>query len=382
MLRRMNASPLRRLIAGFALALSLSALPAQAQDAAEPAPPPKPARWSIAIHGGAGTMTRTAMTPEKEAEYRAALDHALAAGTAVLESGGSALDAVTAVVTTMEDDPHFNAGRGAVFTWNGKNSLDSAIMDGATRKAGAVAGLERTKNPVLAARAVMEKGPHVFLAGEGAEQFAREHGVPEVDPSWFYTQDRWDQLQRLKAEKLSAYDVDRKYGTVGAVAVDNDGHVAAATSTGGLTGKRWGRIGDSPVIGAGTYADDRACAVSATGTGEFFIREGVAHEICARIRFTGESPKVAADTVMLEVGEMGGDGGVIVIAPDGQSAFSFNTEGMYRARANSQGLKEVAIFRDDGPGGIAPPKQPEPEPAAETPAPAEPAPAPKIEPQL
>ena len=224
----------------------------------------------------------------------------------------------------------------------------------------------------------MDKGPHVFLSGEGAEQFARLHGRVAVDPAYFYTQERWDQLQLFKAEKLSAYDVDKKYGTVGAVAVDSEGHVAAATSTGGMTGKRWGRIGDAPVIGAGTYADDRACAVSATGTGEYFIREGVAHEICARMRFTGESPQIAADTVMLEVGEMGGDGGVIVIAPDGQSAFSFNTPGMYRARANSAGLKEVAIFRDDGPGGIAPFKAAEPAAAA----PIEPAPAPKIEPQL
>ncbi|MFM5922796.1 MAG: isoaspartyl peptidase/L-asparaginase family protein [Novosphingobium sp.] len=372
----MIASPLRRMIAG--IALSLVALPAAAQPAAEPAPPPKPVRWSIAIHGGAGTMSRAAMTPEKEAEYRAALDKGLAAGAEVLARGGTALDAVTAVIVVMEDDPHFNAGRGAVFTWDGKNSLDSAIMDGRTRKAGAVAGLTRIKNPVLLARMVMEKGPHVFLVGEGAEQFATEHGMALIDPAWFYTQERWDQLQLLKKQNLSAYDVDHKYGTVGAVAVDSEGHVAAATSTGGLTGKRWGRVGDSPVIGAGTYADDRACAVSATGTGEFFIREGVAHEICARIRFTGESPKTAADTVMGEVGEMGGDGGVIVIAPDGQSAFSFNTEGMYRARANSDGMKEVAIFRDDGPGGIEPPKVIEPA----APPPAEPAPAPKIEPRL
>jgi L-asparaginase / beta-aspartyl-peptidase len=377
----MIATPLRRLARIFALAFALFALPAAAQDAPPEPAPPKPVRWSIAIHGGAGTMSREAMTPEKEAEYKAALDRGLAAGVAVLARGGSALDAVEAVVVTMEDDPHFNAGRGAVFTWDGKNSLDAAIMDGRTRKAGAVAGLSRIKNPIKLARAVMDKGPHVFLIGDGAEQFARENGIQEVEPSWFYTQERWDQLQQLKAQKLSAYDVDRKYGTVGAVAVDSEGHVAAATSTGGLTGKRWGRIGDSPVIGAGTYADDRACAISATGTGEFFIREGVAHEICARMRFTGESPQVAADTVMLEVGEMGGDGGVIVIAPDGQSAFSFNTAGMYRARANSEGLKEVAIFRDDGPGGIAPPKVIAPEPAVPV-EPAEPAPAPRIEPKL
>ncbi|NCU12627.1 MAG: isoaspartyl peptidase/L-asparaginase, partial [Sphingomonadaceae bacterium] len=298
----------------------------------------------------------------------------LAAGIAVLERGGSSLDAVVAVVTTLEDDPRFNAGRGAVFTWDGTNSLDAAIMDGRTRKAGAVAGLTRTKNPVLAARAVMDKGPHVFLTGEGAEQFARAAGIQEVEPSWFYTQERWDQLQKLKGQQLSAYDVEGKFGTVGAVAVDNDGHVAAATSTGGLTGKRWGRIGDAPVIGAGTYADDRACAVSATGTGEYFIRLGVAHEICVRLRFAGESAQVAADTVMTELGEMGGDGGVIVVTPDGQAVYSFNTPGMYRGRANSEGLREVAIFREDGPGGIAPPK-------VEQPAPAEPAPTEtKIEP--
>ena len=376
----MIATLLRRLLTSFALACTLFVWPASAQEAAEPAAP-KPVRWSIAIHGGAGTMSREAMTPDKEAAYRAALDRGLAAGVAVLESGGSALDAVQAVVVTMEDDPHFNAGRGAVFTWDGKNSLDAAIMDGKTRKAGAASGLSRTKNPILLARAVMDKGPHVFLSGDGAEEFARLHGIPEVDPAYFYTQERWDQLQKLKAEKLSAYDVDHKYGTVGAVAVDSEGHVAAATSTGGMTGKRWGRIGDAPVIGAGTYADDRACAVSATGTGEYFIREGVAHEICARIRFTGESPQTAADTVMLEVGEMGGDGGVIVIAPDGQSAFSFNTPGMYRARANSDGQREVAIFRNDGPGGIAPPKVPLPEVSMPEPA-SEPAPAPKIEPAL
>ncbi len=376
----MNATPFCRMLAGFALALTLFALPAAAQDGPAEAPSPQPGRWSIAIHGGAGTITREAMTPEKEAEYRAALDRGLAAGTAVLKSGGSALDAVTAVVVTMEDDPHFNAGRGAVFTWEGKNSLDAAIMDGRNRKAGAVAGLSRIRNPIKLARAVMEKGPHVFLIGAGAEQFARENGIEEVDPAWFYTQERWDQLQKLKAEKLTAYDVDHKYGTVGAVAVDSAGHVAAATSTGGLTGKRWDRVGDTPVIGAGTYADDRACAVSATGTGEFFIREGAAHEICARLRFTGESAQVAADTVMLETGEMGGDGGVIVVTPDGQAVYAFNTPGMYRGRANSDGLKEIAIYRDDGPGGLVPPRAVEPEPAA----PVEPAPAsaPKIEPKL
>ncbi len=319
------------------IAAALAASPAHAE-----AP-----RWSIAIHGGAGTMSREAMTPQKEAEYRAALDHALKAGEAVLARGGAALDAVTAVVTTMEDDPHFNAGKGAVFTWEGRNELDAAIMDGRTRMAGAVAGVTTVRSPIKLARTVMEKGPHVMLAREGAEQFARENGLEIVDPHYFYTPERWKQLEEMKAQKLSWYDVDRKYGTVGAVAVDSAGHVAAATSTGGMTGKRWGRIGDSPVIGAGTYADDRACAVSATGSGEFFIREGVAHEICARLRFTHDSAQAAADTVMAETGALGGDGGVIVVTPKGEAVFSFNTPGMYRARGTGAGLHEVAIFKDD-----------------------------------
>ena len=214
------------------------------------------------------------------------------------------------------------------------------------RTAGAVTGVRRVRNPVRLARAVMEHSPHVFLSGAGAEEFAREQGCEIVDPDWFATPERWRQFEEFKSKKLGWFDVDLKYGTVGAVAVDSEGHVAAATSTGGLTGKRWGRIGDSPIIGAGNYADDRACAVSATGAGEFFIREGVAHEICARMRLLGESAQVAADTVIGEVGALGGDGGVIVAAPDGSTAFSFNTPGMYRGRADSSGMREVAIFRD------------------------------------
>ncbi|HMT45717.1 MAG TPA: isoaspartyl peptidase/L-asparaginase [Novosphingobium sp.] len=325
-------------IAAVALALALGAA-AQAR-------PAKP-RWSIAIHGGAGTMTREAMTPGKEAEYRAALDRALAAGTAVLERGGSAMDAVEAAVVVMEDDPHFNAGRGAVFTWDGVNELDAAIMDGRTRAAGAVTGVTRTKNPVRLARAVMADGRHVFLSGAGADQFAREKGLEQVDPAWFATPERRRQLDEMKAKQLSSYDVDRKFGTVGAVALDTSGHVAAATSTGGMTGKRWGRIGDAPVIGAGTYADDRACAVSATGSGEYFIRAGVAHEICARLRFRKESAQQAANAVIAEVGSLGGDGGVIVVTPRGEAVFAQNTPGMYRARATSAGVRQVAIFRQD-----------------------------------
>lgn len=301
--------------------------------------------WSLAIHGGAGTMAPDAMSEEQQAEYEAALAAALDAGAAVLVAGGSALDAVEAAVVILEDDPRFNAGRGAVFTYNGTNELDASIMDGRDRSAGAVTGVTHVKNPVRLARAVMENSPHVFLSGAGAEEFARGQDIEMVDPDWFATPERWRQLQELKAKNLGWFDVDLKYGTVGAVAVDRDGHVAAATSTGGLTGKRWGRIGDSPVIGAGTYADDRACAVSATGAGEYFIRAGVAQAICTRMRLLGETAQAAADAVIAEVGALGGDGGVIVAAPDGTTVFSFNTPGMYRGRADSYGSREVAIFK-------------------------------------
>jgi len=301
-------------------------------------------RWSIAIHGGAGTMARERMTAEKQAAYREALAAARDAGAKVLAGGGSALDAVEAAIVMLEDDPKFNAGRGAVFTWEGTNELDASIMDGRTRAAGAVAGVTRTRNPISLARAVMETSPHVMLAGAGADAFSLAQGLQQADPAWFATPERRRQLEELKAKNLSALEVEFKYGTVGAVAVDTHGHVAAGTSTGGTTGKRWGRIGDSPVIGAGTYADDRACAVSATGAGEYFIRAAVAHEICARMRLKGESAQAAADAVIAEVGALGGDGGVIVAAPDGTTAFSFNTSGMYRARADSSGRAEAAIF--------------------------------------
>ncbi len=324
------------------LGLLLIAAPAHAQESETM----QDKRWSLAIHGGAGTMAPDRMSQAQQAEYEAALAAALDVGAAVLAAGGSALDAVGAAVVVLEDDPRFNAGRGAVFTYEGTNELDASIMDGQGRSAGAVAGLTRVKNPVRLARAVMEKSPHVFLSGAGAEEFARGQGIELVDPEWFATPERRRQLEEFKSRQVSWFDVDLKYGTVGAVAVDQEGHVAAATSTGGLTCKRWGRIGDSPVIGAGTYADDRACAVSATGAGEFFIRAGVAHEICTRMRLLGENAQAAADAVIAEVGALGGDGGVIVAAPDGTTAFSFNTPGMYRGRADSAGLREVAIFRD------------------------------------
>jgi beta-aspartyl-peptidase (threonine type) len=304
-------------------------------------------KWTLLVHGGAGRILRGALSADQDEGARAGLAKALEAGSMLLANGGSAMDAVAAAVIKLEDDVHFNAGRGAVFTYEGINELDASVMDGKTRDAGAVTGARYTKNPVLLARAVMEHSPHVLLSRDGADAFSREQGLEQVEPNYFATPERWRQLEELKANKLDYYDIDMKYGTVGAVAVDQDGNVAAATSTGGLTGKRWGRIGDSPIIGAGNYADNRACAVSATGAGEFFIRLGVAHEISARMRMLGEDAKLAADHVINELGQLGGTGGVIVTAPDGTSTFSFNTPGMYRGRATSDGEKYVAIYGDE-----------------------------------
>ncbi len=323
------------------LALFSVSTSALAHDGEKAATPP---RWSLAIHGGAGTMDREAMTPEQRTAYEAALQVGLDAGARVLADGGSAMDAVKAAIIPLEDSPLFNAGRGAVFTWEGKNELDASIMDGRDRSAGAVAGLTTIKNPILLADTVRTDSPHVFLMGEGAEEFASERGFAVTPPEYFATEARREALERMKAEELSALDVDHKFGTVGAVALDMDGNLAAGTSTGGMTGKRWGRIGDAPVIGAGTYADNRSCAVSATGWGEYFIRVGVAHEICARLRLDGEGAQSIADAVMAEVAELGGDGGVILVTPKGDALFSFNTSGMYRGRATSEGVNEVAIF--------------------------------------
>lgn len=307
-------------------------------------------RWTLVIHGGAGTMAREKMTPEKEAEIRAGLDSALSAGSVVLEQGGTAMDAVVAAIKVLEDDPNFNAGRGAVFTYDGINELDASIMDGRTRAAGAVAGAHYTKNPIDLARAVMEKSPHVMLSGAGADQFSKEQGLEQAPAEYFQTPERLRNLQDMKAKQAlgAAYrDPNFKFGTVGAVALDQAGNVAAGTSTGGMTGKRWGRVGDSPIIGAGTYADNRACAVSGTGWGEYFIREGVAHEICARIRLTGEDPQTAANKVIAEMGAMGGNGGVIVTGPNGDAVWVFDTPGMYRGRATSTGTHDVRIFADE-----------------------------------
>jgi L-asparaginase / beta-aspartyl-peptidase len=309
-------------------------------------------KWSLIIHGGAGVLSRDKITPEKDAEIRAALTRALDAGSKILAEGGTSMDAVAAAIMVMEDDPNFNAGKGAVFTWDGTNEMDASIMDGKTLSAGSVAGINGTRNPILLARAVMEKSPHVMLTGKGANQFSIEQGLEQAPPEYFATEFRKQQLERMKAAKaaspnISSFDIDQKYGTVGAVAVDAKGNIAAGTSTGGMTGKRWGRVGDSPIIGAGTYADNRACGVSATGSGEYFIRLGVAHEICARIRFTGESAQAASNHVIKELGLLGGDGGVIVATPAGETAFSFNSAGMYRGVAKADGTKKVAIYGDE-----------------------------------
>ena len=302
--------------------------------------------WKLVIHGGAGVIERDKLSAEKDREIRAALEQALDVGSKILASGGSSLDAVEAAVRVLEDNSNFNAGRGAVFTYEGRNELDASIMSGDGRTAGAVAGVTRTRNPISLARKVMEESPHVMLIGDGADTFSQEQGLEQVDPSYFATPERKRQLEEMKKDKLSWFDVDMKYGTVGAVALDAQGHVAAATSTGGVTGKRWGRVGDSPIIGAGTYADDRACAISATGAGEYFIRVGVAHEICARMRMKGESAKAAADAVVAEMGALGGNGGVIIVSPKGDADWSFNSAGMYRGRASAAG-KTVAIYGDE-----------------------------------
>ena len=304
--------------------------------------------WKLVIHGGAGVIEREQLNraPGKEAEIRAGLDRALVAGSDVLEAGGTALDAVDAAVRVLEDDPNFNAGHGAVLTYDGKIELDAAIMDGRTREAGAVTGVTATRNPVALARRVMERSGHVMLGGEGADAFSRGQGLELVDPSYFETEYRRRQIETFKASEISALDLEYRYGTVGAVALDSHGHVAAATSTGGMTGKRWNRIGDTPIIGAGTYADDRSGAVSATGSGEMFIRVGVAHEICARMRLLSEDAVTAAETVMKEVAAIDGSGGVIVVTPEGEMAYCFNSTGMYRGKADPGG-RRIAIFGDE-----------------------------------
>lgn len=303
---------------------------------------------ALVIHGGAGTISRDKLTPEREQAIRAALDRALDAGHAVLDAGGPALDAVAAAVVVLEDSPYFNAGKGAVFNADGVNELDSAIMDGSTRRAGAIAGVHGVRNPVQLARAVMEQSPHVMLVGEGAEAFATSIGMALVAPSYFRTEERWQQLQDAKSRTSARVALPRSYyfGTVGAVALDASGRIAAATSTGGMTNKRWGRVGDAPIIGAGTWADT-GCGVSATGWGEFFIRLNVAADICARVAYRGDTLADAADAVVMKrVPELGGDGGVIAMDAQGNIATPFNTSGMYRAWIRPDGSRGTAVYAD------------------------------------
>lgn len=308
---------------------------------------------TLVIHGGAGTITRGSLTPEREAEYRKTLQMALDTGFAVLEGGGKSTDAVIAAITLLEDSPLFNAGRGAVFTYSGKNELDASIMDGSNLKAGAVAGVRNIKNPIRAAYAVMAKSEHVMLAGRGAEQFAAEQGLEIVDPSYFVDSARYQQyLERRRAEKdkvgLAQPDVEKKFGTVGAVALDRYGDIAAGTSTGGMSDKRYGRVGDSPIIGAGTYAKNSTCGVSATGWGEFFIRLTVAHDVSAMIEYGGLSLAEAADSVIMEkLPALGGDGGIIALDRKGNIAMPFNTEGMYRGYIRARGDGRMFIYRED-----------------------------------
>jgi L-asparaginase / beta-aspartyl-peptidase len=301
-------------------------------------------RWRLVIHGGAGSMRAEHLDPAQAQCARDGLDSALVAGAAILGGRGSALDAVEAAARVLEEDPCFNAGRGSVLTSEGCIELDAAMMDGRTRRAGAVAGLRTTRAPISLARLLLEQGPHVFLSGRGADLFAREHGLEQVDNSWFEVPERRRQLDELLAS--GGFDDEVKYGTIGAVAVDMNGHVAVATSTGGLTAKRWGRVGDSPLIGAGTYADDRSAAVSATGSGEYFIRAVAAHQLAERIRIGGEPVQQALDAVLADIQSLGGKGGLIAVTPTGETAWGFTTPAMYRGRADSSG-RTVAIYRDE-----------------------------------
>jgi L-asparaginase / beta-aspartyl-peptidase len=305
----------------------------------------------LVMHGGAGTITRASMTPEKEKAYREALELALRTGQAVLMKGGSSVDAVEAAIHVLEDSPLFNAGKGAVFTHEGKNEMDSSIMRGRDKAAGAVAGVTIIKNPISAARAVMEKSPHVLMVGHGAELFATKMGLEIVDPSYFWTEPRWKALQQelMKEGQHSAIDEnpDKKFGTVGAVALDKNGDLAAGTSTGGMTNKSYGRVGDSPIIGAGTYAENATCAVSGTGHGEYFIRWTVASDIAALMRYKGMSVADAAnEVVMHKLVEVKGEGGVIALDAKGNFAMPFNSEGMYRGWIGEDGIPHVLIYKD------------------------------------
>lgn len=304
--------------------------------------------FSIAIHGGAGTILRGSMTAELQAQYEQGLNDALMAGYAVLQSGGSSLDAVEAAVMSLEDFPLFNAGRGAVFNSEGNHEMDAAIMYGKTLEAGAVSGVSRIKNPVHLARVVMEKSGHVLLSGEGAEKFAAQQGFTSEEAAYFYNDTRFRQWQDAVAEGSVVLDhAEKKFGTVGAVALDQYSNLAAATSTGGMTNKKFGRVGDSPIVGAGTYANDKTCAISCTGHGELFMRAVVAHDISCLMEYKGLSLKEACDIVVYDkLVQIGGEGGLVAVDSKGNIEMPFNSEGMYRAMANSEGVKEIKIYKD------------------------------------
>lgn len=347
------------------VSLFLNAAPAFAQKASfgdmKQLQGPQNPRLGLIIHGGAGVIRRGSLTPEREKLYRDKLEEALLAGYKALQTGKSSLDAVEIAIKILEDSPLFNAGKGAVFTADGKNELDASIMNGKTLAAGAVAGLHHVKNPITLARAVMEKSPHVMMIGDGAEKFAKEQGIELVEAKYFWTQERYDSLQRIlkqeeekkkqpppKGQGQSLAELpSNKFGTVGAAALDKDGNLAAGTSTGGMTNKKYGRVGDAPIIGAGTYANNETCAVSATGWGEFFIRIGVARDICSLMEYRAMPIQKAADLVIHQkLQKLGGDGGIIGLDKFGNMAISFNSEGMYRAYIGADGKPVVEIYKN------------------------------------
>ncbi len=314
----------------------------------------------LAIHGGAGTILKKNMTDSMERAYKTVLGQALQVGYEKIKQGGSSLEAVESVIHIMEDSPLFNAGKGAVFTHNGRNELDASIMDGKTLAAGAVAGVSTIKNPISAAKAVMEKSEHVMMVGSGAEQFAKQAGLEIVDPSYFWTEARWESLQKIKKEdstktqldhdqkqvsRLGVTNKDAKFGTVGCVALDGYGNLAAGTSTGGMTNKKFGRVGDSPIIGAGTYANNETCAVSCTGWGEFYIRHVAAYKVSALMEYKGKDVVQASQEVIDGIGKMGGNGGMVVLDKNGHVAMPFNTTGMYRGTVTKDGKITVEIYK-------------------------------------
>jgi len=335
------------------LFLSLAFLFIQCEQVQDQPKQPQEPPFGIVIHGGAGTILKENMTPELEKEYRKVLAEAVEVGHSILKAGGTSQEAVEKTIHVMEDSPLFNAGKGAVLTAEGHASLDASFMEGKNLNAGAISGVQHIKNPITTAIAVMEQSPHVMLSGKGADAFAASLGLDTVPNTYFITERRKNALKRVQereASKVSFYDPfirDSKFGTVGCVALDKAGNLAAGTSTGGMTNKKWDRIGDAPIIGAGTYANNNSCGVSATGWGEFFIRSVVAHDIAALVEYKGLDIKTAAKTVLQKVADLGGDGGVIVLDRQGNVAMEFNTAGMYRAHMNAQGKQTIRIYKDD-----------------------------------